>query len=93
MEGKILMALVIGPLIIPNLFIIIGSIGCVIGVKFMEIYLNYCKNHGIYIDPSGGIIYGIYGMIFGFFGIYIFLIILFIIIFVIYLLFVKKSSK
>ncbi len=72
MEGKILMALVIGPLIIPNLFIIIGSIGCVIGVKFMEIYLNYCKNHGIYIDPSGGIIYGIYGMILGFFGIYFF---------------------
>lgn len=86
MESKILTALVIGPLIIPNLFVVIGSIGCVLGVKIMEIYLNYCRTHDIYIDPSGGIVYGIYGMLLGFFGIYIFLIILFVIFLVIYLL-------
>ncbi|AGF84832.1 hypothetical protein QJ854_gp950 [Moumouvirus goulette] len=86
MENNILTALIIGPLIIPNLFVIIGSIGCVIGVKIMEMYLNYCKSHNIYIDPSAGIIYGIYGMILGFFGIFIFLIVLFVLIIVIYLL-------
>lgn len=89
MENKILIvlaALVVGPLVIPNLIVFIGTIGCLLGVKFMEMYLTYCKNNNIYIDPSGTIVYGIYGMILGFFGIFIFLIILFIIILIIFLL-------
>ncbi|AGC02414.1 hypothetical protein H012_gp034 [Acanthamoeba polyphaga moumouvirus] len=80
------MALVINPIVAPYLFAIIGAIGSVIGVEIMQMYLNYCTSHGIYVDPSGGAAYGIYGMILGFIGIYVFLFVLFII----YLICAKK---
>ncbi|QTF48935.1 hypothetical protein qu_40 [Acanthamoeba polyphaga mimivirus] len=81
----------------PNIFIIIGSIGSVIGVKIMEMYTHYCENHGMYVDKtSAGITYGIYGIVLGFFGIYVFLFILLfimtIIISIIYTMY-KRSSR
>ncbi len=80
-----------------NIFIIIGSIGSVIGVKIMEMYIHYCENYGMYVDKtSAGITYGIYGIILGFIGIYVFLFILLfimtIIISIIYTIY-KRSSR
>lgn len=71
------LAILVCQFIGPNVFIIIGSIGSVIGVKIMEMYPHYCENHGIYIDKTSvGIAYGIYGIILGFIGIYVFLFVL-----------------
>uniref|UniRef100_A0A6G6ADW6 Uncharacterized protein n=1 Tax=Borely moumouvirus TaxID=2712067 RepID=A0A6G6ADW6_9VIRU len=66
------MAILFNPLVGQYLFIFIGAIGSTMGVQIMQMYVDYCVNHNIYIDRSAGIAYGIYGMILGFIGIYIF---------------------